>query len=167
LEGVNTKSLTRQSEASLEEFRTKQSEFESNKKQVDCILKGYENSGNGNNLIPYGSPTEMDSTANKIDGIITDAVKCSLVLKDGQKDLIVASYKAMIKGNMEMSQSQQAIGYKYEFKQPTVEEQAIQQKAYEVQNQINTNFTEALMTPIRDKYEPLVDYTEYLKVVNF
>jgi uncharacterized protein YdeI (BOF family) len=167
LKSFNTKSLSSQSEANLEEFRTKQSEFESNKKQVDCILRGYENSGNGNNLIPYGSPTEMDSTANKIGEILTDAVKCGLVLKDGQKDLIVSSYKAMVIANKEFSQNQQTFGSKYEYRQPTAEEQAIQQKAYEAQSQINTNFGEALMTPIRDKYEPLVDYIEYLKVVSF
>jgi hypothetical protein len=166
-ESVNIKNFNPPSGSNVQEFIYKQKEFESNKKQVDCILKGYENSGNGNNLIPYGSPSEMDSTASKIDGIITDAVKCGLILKDGQKDLIVSSYKAMVKGNIEMSQSQQVYASKYDYKQPTAQEQAVQQKAYEVQSQITTNFAEALMTPIRDKYEPLVDYTEYLKVVSF
>jgi hypothetical protein len=167
-ENVNLKGLESQSSSNIQEFVTKQKEFEASKKQVDCIIKGYDNSGGGNNIFSYGGgTTDVSKSTKKMEELVSDAIKCGLVISEAQKRDILANSKLMIESQNQGFMNQKVYQSKFEYKQPTAQEMMEQDQFYQEQNKINTSFADSIMNVVREKYEPLVDFTEYLKDVSF
>jgi hypothetical protein len=148
----------------IDEFQSLTKSFEQNKKEVDCIIKVYEESSGGNNLYSYQYQGLSDSSS-VLESMINDATKCGAVITEPQKTQMIESYKNMVEQSKILNSKQSS----FNFQKGDYSEQQMQesQKLSEEYSKYTSKFADAIVTPIRQKYQPIVDYTEYLKTVSF
>jgi hypothetical protein len=161
---INTSSLKESTAKNITEFQSLTKGFEQNKKEVDCIIKIYEESSGGNNLYSY-QYQGLSDTSSILESMIDDATKCGAVITESQKTQMVESYKNMIEQFKILSSKQNNLNFqKGDYNEQQMQES---QKLSEEYSKYTSKFADSVVTPIRQKYQPIVDYTEYLKTVSF
>jgi hypothetical protein len=164
IESVSTSTLKESTAKNITEFQSQTKDFVQNKKEMDCIIKVYEESSAGQKLYsyPYSDP---EVTTPILETMIADATKCGTIIAEDQKTTIVKSYKNMLEQSKIFSDKQRSLSIeKGNYDQKIMQES--ERLSQEYSKNVN-QFSDAIIAPIKQKYQPIVDYVESLKTIVF
>lgn len=164
-DGYNINSLDKNSKNYISTFYDKFAKFKTDKKEFDCLYQAYTEYMSQSN--PYmTSTTDPEAQNTSLRTKLEEAKKCGVQLDEIKVEEMFTNYKALneMTKNMQKQYSVTgAIADKGVYIQPTQAQMDEQNKLSMKYNDISTKFSNSVFAIVNTKYEPLVEYSKFIK----